>query len=66
MDMQCTNYAPLRCIIKDALRDVSIFTIIPPTRMGYQSMPQLGAWSPQLADFAAASQRLLRLAARLA
>jgi hypothetical protein len=29
MEMHCTEYAPLRCAIGQALRDVSIFTIIP-------------------------------------
>jgi hypothetical protein len=31
MDMHCAKYAPLRCVIRYALRDVSIFIIIPPT-----------------------------------
>jgi hypothetical protein len=30
MDMQCTDYAPLRCANSYASRNNSIFTIIPP------------------------------------
>jgi hypothetical protein len=58
MDMHYTKYAPLRCAIRYVLRDVSIFTIIPPSLSEERS-----SW--RLVGFPTPSQRALTRFAHL-